>query len=271
MKKIVVIGGAGYIGSALSIQLAEDGHEVTVIDPNITEIIHLGIMHVRQKFELCDIDLNQFDVVYHLADIAGIQKCEKLGYAEVTKRNVDLTRSVVRALSGNKKQTSLIYTSSSAIYAGASLYSISKLQSEYLMGNYSRSTCLRLGTVYGISPRMREGVLVNDMIKQAVTTGELSLWHGYTKRPYAHIDSCVDILSRLVAGLPGNEENIFGETMSKIHIARLIVKVTGCVLKRELSPWRFAQNFTVEGLDMMRRYSMENDIKEIVEYYEKQI
>jgi nucleoside-diphosphate-sugar epimerase len=267
-NKIAIIGGAGYIGSALSKKLAEDRHKVTVIDPNITPV-HPQIFHVHREFEQTDIDLGQFDIVYHLAAITSIQKCEILPVSEVYKTNVALTRKIVNGL---YKDTPLIYASTSAIYAGASKYSISKLQSEYEVAKHPRSTCLRLGTVYGISPNTREGILVNDMVRQAVTTGELSLWHGDTTRPYTHIDGCVDYLAGLTKRTPKKLENVFADFWSKEYIAKIIRSLTGCEINIVNRSEKFSQDFIVKGCDIVhKRWSLENDIAEIVRFYAERL
>ena len=243
--KICLIGGAGYIGSCLSLSLSGHGHDVTIIDPAEPILFPPEIRHIKNKFDPQQIDLNKFDCVYHLAAFPSIEGCERLGAKKTFQENVEVTKTIVDAL--KNYSTKLIFASSSAIYATPSLYSVSKLQSEYLVANRPNSISLRLGTVYGISPNMRNGVLVNDMVKQAVNSGHLEIWHPDSIRPYIDIDDCVRYMRLIKTQKFGiSYANVASQMVEKIAIAGYISHETLCDVSVVDYSRRFIQWFDME-------------------------
>lgn len=260
--RICVTGGAGYIGSALVRRLQVKGHEVDVIDWAVGK----DVFHVREF---------DYDVVYHLAAISGIKACEKHPIDFVGRINIDACEHVAKNC---REDTLLVYTSTSAIYAETqSLYSWSKAGGEqYILGCHEKSICLRLATIYGVSPFMRRNLLIHDLVRSAVQDGYIVVWDEGTVRPYMAIDDCTRLLVSFAKGKHkehyGGVINAFDNSLihSKGYIATLIANMTGCELFHSKKQDKYSQNIT--GYTGFLNYgdakSMSaNTLQPIIDYY----
>ena len=244
--RILVTGGAGFVGSVLCPVLLSDGHEVTVLDA-----LHhggrglLACFHdPRFRFvrgDVRDRDLvrtlaRDVDAVVHLAAIVGFPACRK--YPELARDiNVEGTRSVVEALS---PEQALIYASSGSNYGAVaascteesplnpvSLYAVTKAEAEVLCLAHPRATALRFATGFGVSPRMRMDLLVNDFVRQAVVEKTLIVYERHFRRTFIAVR---DMMRAIVFALEridrmvGQPFNVGHESMNltKEDIARKV-------------------------------------------------
>ena len=176
---ICVTGGAGYIGSELVARLRAEGHDVDVID-------------WKNNNDLFNVEYFDYEVIYHLAALAGNISCGKYGQDAVLRNNTDGCRHVAENC---PEDTLLIYTSTSAIYGTYSLYADSKARGEtILLGLHKKSIVFRLATIYGISQSMRKNLLVHDFIKSDVQDGFIVVRNKDDKRPFASIGHCLQAL-----------------------------------------------------------------------------
>ena len=207
MKKILVTGGAGYIGSILLPYLLDEGFDVTVYDTlrysGCGLVPHVGKKNFSFiKGDVRDRDSLQKavagnDVVIHLAAIVGLPACKRdPDLAEST--NVQGTRNVLDSLSSGQR---VIYASSVSNYGAASghtcdeqsplhpisCYGITKTEAEKMMQEAENSLCFRFATAFGVSPRMRLDLLINDFVHQACTNRILTLFERSYKRTFAHV------------------------------------------------------------------------------------
>lgn len=207
MKKILVTGGAGYIGSVLLPYLLQEDFDVTVYDvlhysgcgliPHINkENFHFIKGDVRDKENLRKA-VSQNDVVIHLAAIVGLPACKRdPNLAEST--NVQGTQNVLDSLSPDQR---VIYASSVSNYGAASghscdeqsplypisCYGVTKTEAEKMMLDSENSLCFRFATAFGVSPRMRLDLLINDFVHQACVNRILTLFEKSYKRTFAHV------------------------------------------------------------------------------------
>ncbi len=201
--RILVTGGAGFVGSVLCPVLLSKGHEIIVLDA-----LHHGghgllacFFDTRFRFvhgDVRDHDLvrllvRDVDAVVHLAAIVGFPACRK--YPKLAQDiNVEGTRSVVEALS---PEQALVYASSGSNYGAVaascteesplnpiSLYAITKAEAEVLCLTHPRATALRFATGFGVSPRMRLDLLVNDFVRQAVIDKQLIVYERHFRRTF---------------------------------------------------------------------------------------
>ena len=212
-KMILIIGGAGYIGSVLVRKLLEKGYKVRVLDSFIYGKESLGSIN-SQNLDIVEGDtrhietltgcLADVDAVVHLAELVGDPACAldpKLTQ-EINYFATLLIASVCKHYQINK----FIYTSSCSVYGEskgdtlldeeadvkpASLYARMKLSSENILKGLGDSNfspiILRLSTVFGHSYRPRFDLVVNTLTAKAVTEGNMTIFGGDQWRPNVHV------------------------------------------------------------------------------------
>ncbi len=206
--KILVTGGAGYIGSILVPELLKENHEVIVIDNfiyNQTSLLdccyNKNLIIIRGDVRSKNIivkHLRNVDAIFPLACMTGAPLCEKDSVAAKTI-NFDAVKMILELRS--KDQVIIFPTTNSGYGIGQkgiyctektplnpiSLYGRLKVEIEKILLDAGDCITLRLATVFGISPRMRLDLLVNDFTYRAVTDHCLVLFESHFKRNYIHI------------------------------------------------------------------------------------
>jgi len=205
-EKVLITGGAGYLGSTLVEYLLGSGYEVTVLDNLMykqTSLLHLCDVKefnfikgdVTNK-ELLQEQVKNHDVIIPLAAIVGAPACD--ANPELTvKINYEQIQTIVDNLSKEQKlimpNTNSQYGSSKDIiteespFNPLSLYAKTKCDAEDYIMQWGNGICLRLATVFGASPRMRTDLLVNDFVYKTITEGVLVLFQSQFKRNYIHV------------------------------------------------------------------------------------
>jgi nucleoside-diphosphate-sugar epimerase len=219
MEHVLVTGGAGYVGSGLLRDLLKDGYYVTCIDKlmfggeSILDIWH----NEHFKFIKCDINdwksfnnilsNNNYDAVIHLAAIVGDPAC-KLHSKLANKTNwesskwlidkckeIGISKFIFASTCSNygKMDNPKSYVDESSNLAPVSLYAELKVKFErYMLNEMTKSdrfipTSLRFSTVYGLSPRMRFDLTVNEFTKDLALGRELVIFGEQFWRPYCHV------------------------------------------------------------------------------------
>ncbi len=207
---VLVTRGAGYIGSVLVSKLLSRGLNVTVLDNlmyNQTSLNH--VCHnknfrfyrgdVRVRGDILPI-LKQADAIIPLAALVGAPLCDR-DPINATTTNKDAIFMMMDYIS--KDQLVIMPTTNSAYGSGdncteeselkpISRYAIDKVEVEKRLMNHTNATSLRLATVFGMSPRMRIDLLVNDMTYRAVKDNFVVLFESHFKRNYIHVRDVVD-------------------------------------------------------------------------------
>jgi len=206
--KILVTGGAGYIGAVLVPHLLDEGHEVTVLDNflygqgSLLDCCHdprLSIVRGDARNETLVTEfLRRADAILPLACLTGAPLCDKYPQ-EARSVNLDAIALILKHLSPS--QWVIFPTTNSGYGVGetdvfctettplrpVSLYGQLKVDAETLVLDRPNTLTLRLATVFGISPRMRLDLLVNDFTYRAVTDGFIVLFEAGFKRNYVHV------------------------------------------------------------------------------------
>jgi len=255
--RVVVTGAAGYIGSVLCRLLLDKGYEVTGID----KMLHggrsiLGVLN-HPRFKMIPEDIyeistyskyiNSETVVVNLAAIVGEPASRK--YPEETRRtNLDATKKLID-LSAEKNVKKFIFVSTCSNYGKVepeefaneehelnplSLYAETKVEMEHylkeIIGNNLNWTVLRFSTVFGLSPRPRFDLTVNDFTLHAITDKKLVIFLPYSNRPYVHVRDAaraVELVLEKYTETAGETYNVGSndQNYKKIDIVNEVKKV----------------------------------------------
>ena len=206
--KILITGGAGYLGSIVTPHLLSKGHEVTVLDSflfrqnSLADCCHYESFNVvrgdcRDASILKNL-LKDADIIIPLAAMVGAPLCDqdKLAAESVNHSAVKLICDLV-----SPDQRIIIPITNSGYGVGQegnfctektplrpiSLYGKTKVDAEKEVLSRDNSISFRLATVFGMAPRMRLDLLVNDFVYRAVNDRSLLIFEGHFKRNYIHV------------------------------------------------------------------------------------
>ena len=211
--RILVTGGAGYIGSVLVPELLRLGHRVTVIDrflydqQSLLDVCHskdLNIVRGDARDEkLIGEHIKDKDFIIPLACIVGAPACDIDPIAARTT-NLEAIRTILKL---RKKEQKIIFPNTNSGYGRmapgvafcdetslldpVSLYGKLKVEAEKMLLADGNVIVLRLATVFGASPRMRLDLLVNDFVYRAVNDRVAVLFEAHFKRNYIHVRDVV--------------------------------------------------------------------------------
>ncbi|MCP4569679.1 MAG: NAD-dependent epimerase/dehydratase family protein [FCB group bacterium] len=232
LRRILIIGGAGYIGSIMVRYLLKRGYHVSVLD-NLTfgyDALEGLDNHPAYRFYKGDArniqdlmtSMKDVDAVVHLAAIVGDPACA-LDPRATIDINYEASKLLVDACL-HKKVDRLLFASSCSVYGASengellteesplnpvSLYAETRLRSEEAILNRAvpplAVTMFRLATVFGFSYRPRFDLVVNILTARALEDGEISIFGGSQWRPNVHVH---DVVRAFVAGLEAPKENI---------------------------------------------------------------
>ncbi len=267
MEKVLVTGGAGYIGSIVCRLLLKEGYAVRTLDSlmfggeSIIELMNdpnfeLITGDIRDK-NTVDQALEGVQHVAHLAAIVGDPACAV--DPELTKAvNLDASKYLFEKANANGVKK-LVFSSTCSNYgkmsdpklflneeselSPVSLYAETKVAYEqFLLGHKGSSTtnptCLRFSTVYGLSPRMRFDLTVNEFTKELALGRELVIFGEQFWRPYCHV---LDLARSVVAVIKADNDKVAFEVFNvgntkenytkKMLVEEISKVIEGCEIK----------------------------------------
>ncbi len=246
--KILITGGAGYIGSVLTGALLREGYEVTVLDSfifgqnSLTDLCHYENLSITRgdsrDLSVVKPLLAKADVIIPLAALVGMPMC-KLDQVGAQTINQDAVEALCAAASPSQW---IVYPTTNSGYgigeAGRfcteetplrpiSLYGVTKSNAEAAVLQRENSVSFRLATVFGMSPRMRLDLLVNDFVYRAVNDRAVVVFEGHFKRNYIHIRDVARVFVHALknfATMKGRPYNVGLEdaNLSKLELCETI-------------------------------------------------
>lgn len=244
--KILVTGGAGFIGTKLIPSLLNAGHDITVLDtlrfggdsllswfsyPNF----HFVKGDVRDEKILSEL-INKTDYIVHLAALVGFPICDKLPH-EAMSINLDASKLINKV-----RGTCPIFFSSTDSNYGAtkeqfvteevplnpkSLYGRTKTESEKIFLDHGNATVFRFSSAFGVSTRMRLDNLVHDFVYQAKNNKALLLYEAGAKRSFVHVSDMARAIQFAVETSDKTLNKIFNiahpeARLTKLELAEII-------------------------------------------------
>jgi nucleoside-diphosphate-sugar epimerase len=300
VKNILVTGGAGYIGSMLVPALLNSSYKVTVIDNFMYKQNSLAHVCENKNFEIINGDIrnlklmksliNEHDIILPLAAIVGAPLCNKDPYA-AQSINHDAIIEMLKICSANHQI--IMPTTNSAYGSGGhnnfcdeksklnpiSRYAIDKVEVEKHLMQRENSISYRLATVFGMSPRMRIDLLVNDFTYRAFHDTALVVFEGHFKRNYIHVR---DVVSAFIHGINNFEKmksEIFNVGLSEANLSKLDLCKE---IKKQLPNFTFVEekikqdpdqrnyivsNVKIEKTGFKPNYTIAEGIKELIKGY----
>jgi len=242
MNNVLVTGGAGYIGSILSEFLLDLGFKVTVLDNFMYKQASLNHLCHNPRFNVVNGDIRNLahiqpllkdaDIIIPLAALVGAPLCNKdvVGADTTNKEAIFMMLDKI-----SKEQRIIMPTTNSAYGSGdennlcteesplspISKYAIDKVVVEQMFMQRENSISYRLATVFGMSPRMRTDLLVNDLTYRAVNDGYVVIFEGHFKRNYIHVRDVCDAFIHAIYNFDTMKGQIYNVGLSSANVSKL--------------------------------------------------
>jgi nucleoside-diphosphate-sugar epimerase len=297
---ILVTGGAGYLGSILVPDLLGLGHKVTVLDSFMYKQASLNHICNHPNFSVIKGDvrvestvaplLKNADVVIPLAALVGAPLCRQ-DPVGATTTNRDAITTMIKLLS--TQQLVVMPTTNSAYGTGdvnnlctetselrpMSQYAKEKVEVESMLMERENSISFRLATVFGMSPRMRIDLLVNDFTYRAVVDGFVVLFESHFKRNYVHVRDVSRAFQHAVKSFESMKGEIYNVGLSEANVSKkelcqIIQKLIGTFVSIDAPIGKdpdqrnyIVSNQKIEATGYRATVTLEAGIKELVKGY----
>ena len=300
MKHILVTGGAGYLGSTMVPELLKKGYKVTVIDNFMFKQNSLANVCSNPNFEIIRGDIRDkkimkgcmknADVIIPLAALVGAPLCneDKIGATTINHDAIEMMFDL-----SSREQIILMPTTNSAYGTGdkdnfcteeselrpISQYAIEKVEIEKRLLDMPNSISFRLATVFGMSPRMRLDLLVNDFTYRAFRDRFVVLFESHFKRNYIHVRDVTNVFMHAL----NNHDNMKGEiynvglsdaNLSKRELCEEIQKNIPDFIIMEAKVGKdpdqrnyIVSNEKIESIGFKTSYSLDMGIQDLIKGY----
>ena len=300
MDNVLITGGAGYIGSVLTKKLLEKNYQVTVLDNLMYKQNSLNDCCIFPNFkfifgDICNYDLvNQLikenDIIIPLAAIVGAPACD-INKSLSKAINVEAHINIIKNLSNNQI---IIFPNTNSGYGigkknefcdessplnPVSLYGKWKVEVEKIVIKHNNSVSLRLATVFGVSPRMRTDLLVNDFVLRSLKDNFLILFEENFRRNFIHIRDIADTFIFCIENIKNLKNDVYNVGLSsanltkrelaekiKVHIPNLNIFSSEIAKDPDKRDY-VVSNKKLENKGWSAKYTLDDGILELIKCY----
>jgi len=275
MKKILITGGAGYIGSILATKLVDLGHQVTVVDLLKYSSSSLNHLYSFKNFNFIHGDvqdgnlmkkmISKNEYIIPLAGLVGAPLCEKY-----KKEAINVNYKAIKDCVKYSKNKKIIFLMSNSGYGVGeknkfctedsplnpiSLYGKTKCDAEKEVIKAKNYVCFRLATVFGFSYRMRSDVMVNNFVFNALKDKKLKLFEPHFRRNFIHVRDVVDCILYTINNFKKMQNNIYNAGINSANITKLQLAQQ---IKKQIKDLKLS---TIKGIKDpdQRNYFVSND------------
>jgi len=240
--KVLITGGAGYLGSVIVGKMLKAGYEVIVLDKLLFNQTSLLQYTANPNFKFIYGDVrnevlleklcNEVDVIIPLAAIVGFPACA--ADPKLAKEvNFQQIVNIVKFTNGKNKK--ILYPNTNSGYGlgqgqtecteespltPISVYGQTKCEAENFLINSTDAIIFRLATVFGVSPRMRTDLLVNDFTYKAITDKYIVVFEKSFKRNYIHIEDVADLFVHMLDEYNTYRGEIYNVGLSNANLSK---------------------------------------------------
>ncbi len=300
MKKILITGGGGYIGSMLCTELINLGHKVTVIDLLKYDKGSLDHLYFNKKFMFINKDtrnikllkehINKNEFIIPLAALVGAPLCEK-NKKDAVSTNLEAIKKILKNL--NKKNKLIYMTTNSGYGIGEknkfcneesplkpiSLYGQTKCDAENEVMKFKNTVSYRLATVFGASYRMRSDLLVNNFVQRAVNENFIDVFEPKFRRNFIHIKDVVKGIIFAINNFDRLKFNVYNLGLSSANITKidLVKKIKKQlkslkikIIKNKSDPDKrnyFVSNLKIEKKGFKAKITLDEGIRELIQVF----
>ena len=300
MKKILITGAAGYLGSTISTLFVNNGYEVIGVDNLFFKKNTLKHLENKKNFEFLNLDvrdesvitklLPKSDIIFPLAGIVGAPLCDKLH--DLTYEINELAiENLIKNISSDQI---IIYPTTNSGYGTTSKdiicteemplkpishYGRTKVNAEKIILEHDNSISLRLATVFGISYRNRIDLLVNFFVYNAVKFKKIKLFEPHFRRNYIHVKDIVDAFVFAINNFEKLKNNIYNLGLSSANITKIqlakkikrhIKDLKIKIIRNRKDPDKrdyFVSNKKIEKHGFKAKVSLDTGIKELIKIF----
>ncbi len=299
--RVLVTGGAGYLGSVLTSKLIDEGHFVTVVDNFMYQQSSLLDLCYSKKLQVIKGDvrdsnlikeqIKRHDIIIPLACLVGAPLCSREPYT-AKEINTQAVKTIVDSVSNLQM---LIFPCTNSGYGigedgihcdetsplnPISLYGKLKVEAEQYLLDKGKGAAFRFATLFGTSPRMRLDLLVNDFVYRAVSDGQVVLFEPHFKRNYLHVRDAANAFIHTIQ----NYKEMQGKTFNVgISDANLSKEELCKEIQKELPKFEYfisengkdpdkrnyiVSNKKIEETGFKTQFSLEDGVRELIKGYQ---
>jgi len=299
MKKVLITGGSGYLGSVITEKLLNNGYSVTILDNLMYNQTSSIIFSHNPNFEFIYGDVRnkellenlvfQFDIIIPLAAIVGFPACDR-DKELATAINYEHVRYICELVGDTKVK--IVYPNTNSGYGiGAdgecteesplnplSHYGVTKVKAEgevLKIGGIS----VRLATVFGTSPRMRMDLLVNEFVYKALTDKYITIFEKNFVRNYIHIRDVANVFLFMIEDYDTHSGEVFNVGLSTANLSKqqLVEKIQEYISDFAVTYSDYFEdpdkrdyivsNQKIENAGWKPEYSLDDGIEELIKTY----
>ena len=301
MSKVLITGGAGYIGSMLCTRLLSLGHKVTVVDLLKYDKGSLNHLYFNKNFTLIVDDVRkrnliknltkQNDYIIPLAALVGAPLCEKFK-KDAISTNLGTVKTLCEV--ATKKNKVIYLTTNSGYGIGEkdkycdetsplnpiSLYGRTKCDGEDLVRTKIKNhVCFRLATVFGHSYRMRSDLLVNNFVFTTVKKKKLTLFEPHFRRNFIHVRDVVNAIEFTIKNFNRLKNDVYNLGLSSANISKIMLakkiqkqykKLKIKIVTNRKDPDKrdyFVSNRKIEKKGFKASISLDDGISELIQIF----